>query len=145
MSTEDTTKLIEEARSYLLPGDEGSIEWRAVAALESLVAENEKLRGPDSDERDALITDPLIRQIQALRAQLTTTEREAAYRAWEAAVSASRYSYENPDWWINPYRVEVSETRGNVSTEAPAEDHICDSDCHADQYGVEWHTWEVSE
>lgn len=104
MSAEDTTKLIEDARSGKLGTDGDAMRYLA-DAVESLVAEeqyqrrtkdaalaglgryekrlqkveaerdalraeNDNLRGPDSDQRDALITDPLIRQIQALRAQL---------------------------------------------------------------------------
>jgi hypothetical protein len=41
---------------------------------------------------------------KALKPVIREAKAEALEEGWDAAVSASRYSYENTNWWVNPYR-----------------------------------------
>lgn len=112
MSAEDTAKLIAQARRFatsetlaeLVSENEKlrdaarlsrSIADEYSAERDALRTENDKLRGPDSDERDALITDPLIRQIQSLRAQLDSIRSALAKDRVILVEKRNGYTVEN--------------------------------------------------
>jgi hypothetical protein len=78
-----------------------------VAALEAEV-----------ETRRAAVDDWIVEIIEQKRraeeaeARIREAKAEALEEGWDAAVSASRYSYENTNWWVNPYRSGTT-TEGN--------------------------------
>jgi hypothetical protein len=66
-----------------------------VRRIEMLEAQNAILRGPDSDERDALITDPIL---AALREWRTRAEKAEAQLAAALAKIGAAVQYIDDDW-----------------------------------------------
>lgn len=90
----------ESLRLQLESVRQGRRQERAVLIkrINELRAENAVLRGPDTDERDGLITTPLVKRIQELRAELRNvrhalTKIEGDRVALAAVIEAARDGY----------------------------------------------------